>query len=144
MSIQKTQPSFTGKIESLKRINTQERVFKPLTQEENKLLRPLINYLKHHCEGIHSIQVQDNPSAISLYSEYTPKYRIENSDSFVRVSSRIGNKFNQNDVQHLLKDARETTTYFKEIRAREKALFPSEPKPQKKESFFSRVFSLFN
>jgi len=42
MSIQKTQPSFTGNIESLKRINMMNEIVpKPITQEENKLLRPL-------------------------------------------------------------------------------------------------------
>lgn len=147
MSIQITQPAFTGRIESLRHVDTKKKgriFFRPITQEENKLLRPLINYLKHYCEGVHSIQIQDDPIVISMYSEYTPKHKIGNSDRFVRQSSIISKKLNKNDIQHLLDKAKENAIYFKDIKAKEKALLSAETEPKKKKSFFSRMFSFFN
>jgi len=118
MNYQTSQIPFTGKIDSMYRLGKNNQRT-PLTANETKTLRPVINYLKHNCAGNHNILIQDSPVAITVNSKYSPGNLFDRSGHLISTSL-VGYNVDKSSTKQLLADVTEFTETFKNIRKREK------------------------
>lgn len=110
---------------------------------ENPVIRPLVNYLKHHCGGKsveHELYM--NKMNVRVHSKYIPKWKLNGFDRHDNLVVVGGNQGHVEIVNELLVKLKNTTEWAKNLKkadtAQEKAILA-----RKNKSFLQKLFPFF-